>query len=234
MNVVAIIASYPPRSKDLRLAVSSLAHQVDRVHLVLNEYASLPPLEDFPANVQITLPPEDLKDTGKFAIQVDPDDVCLLCDDDITYPPDYADRMCAALAAHAASRAVLGLHGVIYSDFFDGAAASRIVHVFTQALAADCSVNQLGTGTVACRGWQMPEFGFIRGSQRFVDVRFARHCAARGYPMICLAREAGWLREHATGPSLFETFTRNWPPEVIREAHEIGGLRRLPPQSAAG
>lgn len=227
MRILAVMATYPARDACLDTAVASLAGQVDRLHLVLNEYAAPPAPGRFPDNVAATIPERDLKDTGKFSVAVAPDDLCLLCDDDILYPPDYAARMGAALDAHAGRDAVVGVHGVVYSDFFDGAPGSRLVHGFTRALARDVPVNQLGTGTVACRGRQMPPFARMESAARFVDVRFAAHCAATDRPMICVARDAGWLRQIETGSSLFETFTAAWPPEVVREAARIGGFRRL-------
>lgn len=227
MGIVAVMATYPARDGSVGDAVASLAGQVDRVHLVLNEYVTVPAPGRFPANVFATIPERDLKDTGKFSIPVAPDDLCLLCDDDILYPPDYAARMAEALEAHAARDAVVGVHGVIYSDFFDGAPEARLVHSFDRALEHGVPVNQLGTGTLACSGRQMPPFSLMESAARFVDVRFAAHCAAAGRPMICIAREAGWLRQIETGPSLFETFTAAWPAEVVREAARIGGFRRL-------
>jgi hypothetical protein len=221
------MASFPPRRENLALSVPSIARQVDRVHLVLNEYHESADSLAMPVNVEIVLPRDDLKDTGKFAVPVHPDDFVFLCDDDILYPVDYCVVMKDKLAAYAKLKAIVGVHGVTYPDFYDGTPAARLVNAFTQALPDDAFVNQLGTGTVACRGYQMPEFEAVRTAARFVDVRFAVHCERLGYPRVCVAREKGWMSELKGGPSLFETFTKEWPIEVVREAQCIAGTRFL-------
>ena len=66
-------------------------------------------------------------------------------------------------------------------------------------------------------------------SARFVDLRFALHCEQQGYPRVCIEREASWMSELDTGQSIFESFTKGWPPAVTREAQRIAGYRFLPP-----
>jgi hypothetical protein len=228
MSTIAIMATYPGRADTVAEAASSIATQVDQMYLVLNQYREEPSAGAFPKNVHFIFPEDDLKDTGKFYHRPNPDDFVFLCDDDIIYPDDYVEVLRQKWAEYSDYSPIIGVHGITYSDFFDGDPQARIVHVFSQALAEDCFVNQLGTGTIVCRGFQMPEFEFMKSSARFVDLRFALHCQNNGYNRICVARDKNWMKEMQTDTSLFETFTKTWDPQIVREAHLIAGFRFLP------
>lgn len=225
---IAVMATFPARLSVVATAVGSIACQVDHVFLVINELKAAPSDLVLPENVTLVFPDEDLKDVGKFFVPVRTDDFVFLSDDDIIYPPDYCDVMIAKWNEYNDFNPVIGVHGVIYSDFFDGDPRARIVHVFTQTLRHDTHVNQVGTGTVLCRGAQMPSFEFMRDSARFVDLRFAVHCQRHGYARICIARDGGWMQDMEAGASLFETFTKGWSGSVVAEAQEIAGFRFLP------
>ena len=224
----AVMATYPARRPGLERALASIASQVDEVTLVANEYTKRNFDLQVPKNVRVLFPRRDTKDVGKFILTFDADDFVFLCDDDILYPGDYVQELLKAYRKYEPLQPIVGLHGVIYSDFFEGRATSRIVFVFTEGLEHDAFVNQLGSGALLCRGRQLPDLAFMEGSAKFVDLRFAVHCQRRGFPRIAVARQPGWLREIEAETSLFETFTRHWPAAVTREAHEIAGLRHLP------
>ena len=230
MKRVGVMASYPARRDTLIHAAASVAAQVDRLTIVLNQYDEVPSQvsQALPDNVRFVLPKTDLKDVGKFSMSVGADDLVFLCDDDILYPDDYCSHLAGAWERYKELRAVIGVHGIIYSDFFDGDPRSRLVHLFTGALEADAFVNQLGTGTVVCAGYQMPPLKWMRSSAGFVDLRFAVHAERNGYPRICIGRGAEWMRQLETKTSLFETVTAQWPPNVTAEAQEIAGFRFLP------
>lgn len=227
MRKIAIMASYPARRDHIAEAANSIASQVEELNLVLNEWSGPPP-NGLPDNVNIIFPDRDLKDTGKFVACHRPDDFVLLCDDDILYPTDYAEVMMRRHAELANGRGIVCVHGVTYADFFDGDPSARLVHVFNLALPKARFVNQAGTGTVGCRGWQMPTLTFMAGSERFVDLRFAVHCKRNDMPILCVDRTANWLVDKEAGNALFATFTSRWPVSVVREAQEVAGFRFLP------
>lgn len=227
-RVVAVMATFPARKRFVGEAIASLMRQVDQFYLVANQCNKRELERLVPKGTEVIIPPKDLKDTGKFFVKVEPDDYVILCDDDIIYPPDYVERLQSVYKEFEHLKPIVGVHGVTYSDFFDGNPAGRIVQVFHQVMPGHCFVNQLGTGTLLCRGTQMPEFAFMETSSKFVDVRFAVHSQRKGYPRICIARSGGWMKEIQTGDSLFENFTKTWPAAVTREAQEIAGIRFLP------
>lgn len=224
---IAIMATFPARKNNLEQSLKSIATQVDVLYVVLNEYTTD---LDFPipSNVRTIIPPTDLKDTGKFYIAASAYDYCFLCDDDVIYPPDYCRYLIEKLEKYSAINAIVGLHGIVYSDFFDGVHSSRCVYNFTQKLDNDTFVNVIATNALACRGWQMPPFDFMKDSAKFVDVRFNSHCVANNFPRICVSRIDNWMAERHTGSSsIFETFTTAWPSEVTKEALAFSGFGKI-------
>lgn len=232
--IIANMATFPSRqSSTLQRALTSIAVQVDFVNLCLNEFSEIPAwLSDFP-NVNAFIPDNDYKDVGKFVVLPASEDEVFYVDDDIVYPQDYVKYSMSVAQTYESLSPIVGLHGVIYADVFDGNPQSRNVFSFRTRLATHRIVNQLGTGTVHCKGWQCPTLDYMRGSEKFVDVRFGLHAMANQWPMICMAREANWLLDLEAGDSIFEGFTKTWPLAVTREVQSIAGYGRLPLQAVA-
>lgn len=225
---IANIATYPAREDTCLPALNSIAAQVDVLNIALNEYRDVPRSLRHISNANFHFPAENLKDVGKFCFEAGDDDDVFLCDDDIIYPADYTDRMISLRQESGVENPVLGVHGVIYSDYYDGRSRSgRLVHVFYRELPAPEPVNQLGTGTIHVKGAQMPGLDFMRGSAGFVDIRFARHAHENGYPRICIARENGWMTELQNTETLYHSVTNSLPPNALREIQEFGGVSKI-------
>jgi hypothetical protein len=122
---------------------------------------------------------------------------------------------------------VVGVHGVVYSDLFDGASSSRFVMKFDRALKRPILVNQLGTGCAMTRGDLMPPFAMMKEAQRFVDVRFARYCHEQRIGMVCLARPDGWLTDLGPEDSIFMSYTRQHQNRQLDEVLTFAGFGRL-------
>ena len=150
-------------------------------------------------------------------------------DDDIIYPPDYVEKMLNFYNSFAIFNCIVGIHGCIYIDAFDGDQSKRKVFSFTQGLLRPRVVNQLGTGTVFLKADQLPSLKYMDGSQRFVDVRFSRYMLENEIGMICVPREKNWLREVSSGSmeGLWNTFTKKWPLDIIKETQAIAGYSKL-------
>jgi hypothetical protein len=126
----------------------------------------------------------------------------------------------------------VGVHGVVYSDLFEGAAQSRFVAKFDKALDKPLLVNQLGTGCLVLRGDLLPDFDVMKTSQRFVDVRFASYCHQNGIGMLCIARQAGWVTDQEPEDSIFNSYTREHQTEQLQEILTFAGFGRLDPKLA--
>lgn len=227
---VANIATYPAREDSALPALRSIASQVDVLNVAFNEYPDVPDAYRRLPNLNAVIPAHDIKDVGKFIFPVAPEDDVFLCDDDIVYPPNYVTSMMQARESLDFTGVIVGVHGVIYSDYFDGLARSgRLVHLFYRGLDVAERVNQLGTGTVHVKGCQMPPLKFMEGSSGFVDIRFARYAYEHDYPMFCVARETGWLRELENEEALHLGVTRRLPLNALHEVQAYSGLARLAP-----
>lgn len=223
----ATMATFPKRVNNLERVILSIAGQVDEIHICLNEFEAVPDfLVDVP-NAFPHIPELDYKDVGKFIFEFSKDDIIFTVDDDIIYPRNYVEFLSDKLNEYRDIKAIVGVHGVTYSDVFDGAASSRSVQTFNLKCHHDFFVNQLGTGTTCFRGVQAPTKQFMIGSQGFVDVRFARHAYENEFPMIVLERETNWMEEIAYEGSLFEEVTQKWDPKITREVNTFGGFSNL-------
>jgi hypothetical protein len=225
---VGQVATYPARINNLPVMLESVAQQLDELHVVLNQFtrAQQRRLPKLP-NVYYSIPSEDLKDVGKFMRQAAADEYVFLMDDDLVFPPDYVATLVKWQSRSPSPRIAVGLHGVVYSDLFEGASASRFVAKFDKALNRPQLVNQLGTGCLMIRGDMMPSFDFMSDSKRFVDVRFARHCHEHGIGMLCISRASGWVVDQEPEESIFETYTRERHREQMEEIVEFAGFGKL-------
>lgn len=216
----AHMATYPARRDLLEQSVRSLAPQVDRVFLVLNDYAEVPPeLADIP-NLEAILPAKDLKDTGKFLPVPAADDVVVLADDDLLYNPDHVRHLLAAGEEIGLDRNVVGLHGALYLS-----PLKRRTLRFFHALDAARRVHQLGTGTVLALGRNLPPHDFMAGSEKFVDVRYARWLAEQGIGLWIVARPRGFLVEipddSGRRETIFQGFTKLRPQALQDEVRAL-------------
>lgn len=232
--IVANLATYPARRAGLAAVVAALAPQVDRLNLVLNQYeAPLDELAGF-ANLDQIIPSEDTKDAGKFYPDTTGADWLFCADDDIRYPPDYVARTLSAMRALPAGRWAGSYHGQIYClphftlrprsflrwlRYSPSLIASymRILD-FRRPCPQTLVVDQIGTGVAVIAGTDVPPYAYMRGSQKFVDVRFAKWCFEQGITQVCLQHAAGWL-EGKPDPEdgIHRSFTITNPPHVAKE-----------------
>lgn len=247
--IVAHMATFPPRKQILLDALRSIAPQVDRVFLCLNEYDAIPEeLDAFP-NLVAKIPSEDMKDLGKFSFARDPHDIVFTVDDDIIYPPDYAERSIGHLrelgiddniVGYQANRLKfkkrLGMYG--WQNF-----------MFFKEQAERVAVDVLGTGTTCMLGKNCPLIDDVQGSTGFVDIRFAQFQLDAGRRCWSLPRGTDDLRrnlpEELKASSLFQTVAfsgradmrvevRRLIGTILERNRESSELQGVGPQSADG
>jgi len=230
--IIANLATYPPRRKNLESVVAIISPQVDRLNIVLNQYDTVPiELEKYP-NVVPVIPEDDLKDVGKFYPDVGDAQYVFLIDDDIIYPHDYVSATVKRFEVIKLQNCMGGYHGSIYhrprlrqllrspellftykkrvADFRGG------FGLFSELKMATV-VDQIGSGTAIMRGQDMPPFDYMRTSQKFVDVRLAHWCFERDIIPVCLPRAASWIGGVGFDESIFLGFTTRNPIHVSKE-----------------
>ena len=202
------------------------------MNVVLNEYDEVPPELGKHSNVKCILPPENLRDLGKFYPDTKGCDFLFCIDDDILYPENFVKTAITQLKSAQDRNAVGGYHGSIYRKM--GASTSlkkiraafsrsknlvnnRKVFMFWDALEEIVIVDQIGSGTILMQGEHVPPFEFMQGSQKFVDVRLARWCYEQNIRMLCLPREKDWLQKLPVETSIYQDFTINTPTAVLQE-----------------
>jgi len=240
--IIANLATYPPRRAALKQVIQRLSNQVDKLNVVLNEYTEVPQWH-LPQNVNLVIPPEDLKDCGKFYPTVGSDDVVFLVDDDILYPPDYVAKTLDWLLRMPSALYAVGFHGSLYrvrksdpaktilrwlrlASDQNALEIERKVFYFRSKLDNPILVDQLGTGTLAIRGRHLPPFEYMRTSQKFVDVRLARWFFDRGIAPVCLPRKENWLAPIEHEETIYNQFTVSAPAHIGREIQAFSLKRK--------
>lgn len=226
----AHMATFPLRLPILGAAIERLACQVDKLTVILNEFEKVPDGLGVYENVEFHIPEVDLKDVGKFLPEVDDDDYVFLVDDDIIYPPNYVSRSIRLAKKLGFASNVFGYHGSRFTKGSVAGAQSRRVTGMNNRVRAHARVDQLGTGTVLLMGRTLPKLSEMRGSERFVDVRFARYMFERGISLWLLPRPSGCFPSALNGldpedrQTIANSFTRKWPQHVVDEVVVYAGV----------
>lgn len=203
--IVATMASLSSREKLLEQTVASLLPQVDALCVYLNGYDQIPRFLRHPKVLHAVLSKEAGwrgaeaklwfwdRDEFKAAPAWRDDDVALICDDDIIYPPDYAARMVAALDERPGTIACV--HGSIMMEPFVSYVESRWVARAGSEIGAPARVHIPGTGTMAFRRGTL-DFRLGRDVtwSHCVDVMAALAAKRQGVEVWSVARGGRWLQ----------------------------------------
>ncbi len=209
--IVACMATFPARAASLENAVTSLIDQVDHLYIYMNGYDEVP---SYLNNSKITAytDGDDLRDAGKLYYIPDLDNAyCLLVDDDIVYPDDYAERLVRHIESYDRG-AIIGVHGVIFANPLDRYfSKNRTVYSFKHALSDPKQVNALGTGTVAFHTSTITLPNNIEDAQGMVDIWLAIAAKKQDIAMYAIPREAGWMKAIAqeNNVNLYDEFVED-------------------------
>jgi hypothetical protein len=166
------MASLRERGPLFQKTVESLAGQVDELHVAF----------DHP-----------MGDAGKFATPRPKRAFVLTVDDDIIYPPGYAQTLITALENYE-RRVVVGVHGVVLLPKIQSYYKSRSVYHCKSALGTNARCHILGTGTLAYYtgvypGPELTDFSV----KNMADIWFAIHAKSAGVKCYAIARPANWI-----------------------------------------
>ena len=198
------MATLSSREHTLRTTVASLVDQVDCLLVYLNGHAKVPAFLRHPKVAHAVLSSEfgirgaeaKLLFWDRAEWKAPPyfsdDDIALTVDDDITYPPDYAQRHVTAIEKRP--NAISCFHGSIIRPGFERWARDRHRLHMTDRLAEDTRVHVPGTGTMGFRRGALDVS--LRRDQRWshcVDIMTAIAAKAQGVECWSLARPAGYI-----------------------------------------
>jgi FkbM family methyltransferase len=252
--VLASMASIPSRRTMLADAVNSLLAQCDRVRVFLNNYPDIPEFLLHPrVDVRRSQDWDDRGDAGKmFWLEHDRQaGYRLIVDDDLIFPPDFADVMCGKVGAKG-KRAIYATHGVLLRqpviNYYDDRSRAATFH-FGSELSNDRRVH-IGATNALCMhssavSMRWNDFKYCNSA----DVWLALHAQQNNLQVLTPQRRANWVREnrHAAPEetiyrhSLNRTRTRfdsslvqdavlkhNWPLTIkVGDGHKYGVLLAL-------
>ena len=217
----AHIATYPPREAMLRQSIMTIAPQVDLVSVCLNEYDKVPAFLSEIKNVEAFIPNVDHKDVGKFATTPRSDDLVFFVDDDLLYHENFVRRMIRIGRNVGLDNNVFGVHGANYGTGVRASKLDRKVYHFKRPLKETTRVEQLGTGTMMALGKNVAPLDFMLGSEKFVDVRYARWLFQNGIASWAISRPRGFVREivpeNDDHETIWQSFTKSTPEHVMDE-----------------
>ncbi len=210
--VIASMATIPSRRTMLKDCVTSLLAQCDYVRVFLNNYPDVPDFLSHPRiEVRRSQDWDDRGDAGKmFWLDKDESEgYRLITDDDLLFPPDFAETMCAKAASHD-NRAVYATHGVLLrqpiAQYYDDQCRAATFH-FARRLDEDRAVHIAATNALCMHSsavkMRWPDFMYCNSA----DIWLALYAQREGLPLFTPARPQGWVRENrhaAPGETIYD------------------------------
>lgn len=199
--VLASMASIPSRREMLADAVSSLLAQSDRVRVFLNNYPDVPDFLNHPrVDVRRSQDWDDRGDAGKvFWLEHDKEPgYRLIVDDDLIFPPDFAEVMCAKVAAKD-RKAIYTSHGVILRQpiqrYYQPQSRSVTFH-FAAPLEEDRTVHIATTGCTCFYSdsilMKWSDFKYCNSA----DIWLTLYAQRENIPVLTPSRPRNWVREN--------------------------------------
>lgn len=198
LPLIGALATMPTRAATLARMLDGAAAQVERLFVFLDGFDAVP--EQVAANPKCHAVPlgrdASLHASSRFLAPglFGRDAIVCIFDDDILYPPDYARRLAARLAAHG-GRAIVGVHGGLFTPPHERYVRDRRTVRFFDALEHESPVHVLGAGTIA-----FSTAAFAPDPRRWRhggmdDLYVAAQACRAGLPLLAVARPAGWLKQ---------------------------------------
>lgn len=206
MKVIVGMATFKGREKACDGALDSLSKQVDTIYLYDNEKN------------------EDLTDNGKFYGLELMDEPCiyLSCDDDLIYPPNYAEVMVEAIEKH---KCIVSHHGRILTgldvDYYSGHKSFRCL----DEVRAWQLLDVCGTGVT---GFSTEYFNpklWNAEDKKMSDLVFSLEAKKQDKRITLLPHSKGWIKHLPIDHSKSIAVTERNNKRQIEIANEIYTLR---------
>jgi hypothetical protein len=206
------------REPGLGAAVASIIPQVDCLNVFLQGYAETPAClrNDKVFIVRDISAPESarLGASAKFHWQwrrLVAQGYHFIVDDDIEYPPDYVQYCVRKIDEHE-RRPIVGFHGMVYKSRVTNYFSDRRLWPFNKSCKVDRFVHALGTGTTAFHTSAIRLTAADFAEPNSCDLYLGLAAQRQRVPMLCLARESGYLKalplasdpRACSGPNAYE------------------------------
>lgn len=194
--VVGMMATFPRRFAIIRDVIATIAPQLDRLYVYVNETTDgFPDMTEFD-NVVVLNGREhagDLSANGKiYPLKYVRNCTVFTLDDDFRFPPDYVSKFREILAA-CENRCCVACHASILPPDPDWYFERTKTYISTAAQRGIGLATLAGSGTFAFHQstLQVTPQDFM--PDVMVDLLISLHAHAAGLPIFVVARETGWL-----------------------------------------
>lgn len=185
------MAAIPRRMYSLERTVESLLPQCDHLMLYLNDFSYVP---DFLKHdkIQIVHGDNSRRGSTKFFWADKVRGFILTVDDDLIYPPDYAEAMTTAIDRY---KCIVGAHGnKLKLGKIDNYHRDRTVLDGRKELKEDTFVDIIGTGTI---GFHTDDIKICMADidlPDMEDIAVFKHSYNHSYAKVIVAHPDGWLK----------------------------------------
>jgi len=205
IQVRAQIASIPARIRSLENAIKSLQPQVNNIQVVLNNYDRLPDISH--RKVKYIHMTNEFGDAAKFYGVEEFDGYFFSCDDDLIYPPDYVQRMIAAINQH---HCLVTMHGKIFKQrpigsYHHGAEKFRCLG----SVDIDTYVDVAGSGCAAFHTDDLKLKLSDFQKPNMADIWLSKIAHEQGVKILCLAHPVGYFGYNHHEDNIYDNNHRN-------------------------
>jgi len=214
--VICGIASIPTRQDALERVLDSIAPQVDKVYVSLNDYPQKPLYASKYDNVEFLMNSNERGDANKFIMAHIPDVYYISLDDDLEVPPTLVQYLCAGVDKY---NGVCGLHGRLYPTPFIGFKRWISNYRCLNTVEADTFVNFIGSGVTAFHTNRLKVSLSDFKRKNMADVFISQLATLQGVPMVVLKHDMGYLKylPPSDTPIWNMTHDYSYHEEILRE-----------------
>jgi hypothetical protein len=206
------MATHPKREPCLPSVITSILPQCTKLFVYLNDYKDVPLCLKHPKIIPLRSQEYgECGDIGKFHMVDKLNGYYFTVDDDIVYPPDYAQNMVNLIKQHS-NKIVAGVHGCVlnFKNFWNYYRSRNLTH-YRAALPNPRFVHVIGTGTAAFHTQFFCLNREMFAIPNMADIWFAIEGQKQKVPFLLIKRKSGWLQDapHASQTSSIYTQSLN-------------------------
>jgi len=215
------IATMPERVNHLRLTLESLEGQFDEIRIYLNGFKTVPTWLQKYTIAQ----GDDLTDNGKFYFLqfVEEPEYYFSADDDIIYPPTYADDMVKEIEDYGI---IVTHHGRVLTNQYVSYYRGHAFFHCANEVHSHCFLDVAGTGVTAfSTEYFNPKEIYKSPDKCMSDIIFSMAAKKLGKKITVVPHVCGYIKPQPVEESIYTKHHRN-EDRQIELANEIIELKK--------